>query len=98
MYRIDRNLIVNTIKEMIMETTRTLSSEVIKSLETAFGTEKNKIAKSVLSKIIENQKNDIVSQKSKELRRKQQKLSRTILSLQNKELVGIWDEKIWLIK
>ena len=34
----------------------------------------------------------------KELRRKQQKLSRTILSLQNKELVGIWDEKIWLIK
>ena len=34
----------------------------------------------------------------KDLRRKQQKLSRTILSLQNKELVGIWDEKIWLIK
>ncbi|MCK4551394.1 MAG: fumarate hydratase [Tenericutes bacterium] len=56
MYKIDRNLIVNTIKEMIMETTRTLGSEVIKSLESAFGNEKNNIAKNVLSKIIENQR------------------------------------------
>ncbi|MCK5731969.1 MAG: fumarate hydratase [Tenericutes bacterium] len=56
MYRIDRNLIVNTIKEMIMETTRTLGSEVVKSLKSAFSSEKNKIAKSVLSQIIENQR------------------------------------------
>lgn len=34
----------------------------------------------------------------KDLRRKQQKLSRTILSLQNKDIIGVWDDKVWVIR
>ena len=34
----------------------------------------------------------------KEDRRKKQKLDRALLGLQNKNVVGVWNEKIWLIK
>jgi len=56
MQKIDRLTLVNTIKDMIIETTKTLGRGVIKSLNDAYDNEDNLIAKSILNKIIENQK------------------------------------------
>ncbi len=55
MLRIDRTTVINTIKSMIIETTKTLDKSVEDRLEFAYDNEQNPLAKSVLSKIIENQ-------------------------------------------
>ncbi|XFA99566.1 fumarate hydratase [Candidatus Izemoplasma sp. B36] len=56
MHKIDRLTLVNTIKDMIIETTKKLGSSVVKSLNDAYDNEDNVIAKSILNKIIENQR------------------------------------------
>ena len=56
MHKIDRLTVVNTIKDMIIETTKTLSPSVVKSLNNAYDNEENILAKSILNKIIENQR------------------------------------------
>ncbi len=55
MVKIDRFTIIKTIKEMIIETTKTLDKSIVDKLEQSFQNESNELAKSVLSKIIENQ-------------------------------------------
>ena len=56
MHKIDRLTLVNTIKDMIIETTKILGASVVKSLTDAYDNEDNVIAKSILNKIIENQR------------------------------------------
>lgn len=55
MLKIDRITVVNTIKSMIIETTKTLDKSVVDKLVFAYDHEHNPLAKNVLSKIIENQ-------------------------------------------
>jgi len=55
MVRIDRSTVVDTIKSMVIETTKTLDKSVVDKLLFAFDKETNKLAKNVLGKIIENQ-------------------------------------------
>ncbi len=55
MLRIDRSTLVETIKSMVIETTKTLDKSVVDKLLFALDSETNSLAKNVLSKIIENQ-------------------------------------------
>ncbi|MBI9009841.1 MAG: fumarate hydratase [Tenericutes bacterium] len=56
MYKIERQLVIDTIKAMIIEATKTLDKTIVDKLEYAFDKEVNILGKSVLAKIIENQK------------------------------------------
>ncbi len=56
MYKIERHIVIDTIKEMIIEATMSLDITIVQKLENAFNTEVNKLGKSVLGKIIKNQK------------------------------------------
>ena len=54
MYRIERKLIVENVKRMLLESVKTLDKEIIDSFETAANKETNPLAKDILNKIIEN--------------------------------------------
>lgn len=54
MYRIERKLIVENVKRMLLESVKTLDKEIIDSFETAANKETNPLAKGILNKIIEN--------------------------------------------
>lgn len=56
MHKIPRNDVIDSVKNMIIESTKILDSELVKRFENAYEKEENSIAKSVLSKLIENQK------------------------------------------
>ena len=55
MYKIERKELVNTIKEMFIDSTYHLSSSMIDALKKAKNNESNQLGKNILSKIIENQ-------------------------------------------
>ncbi|XMB72711.1 fumarate hydratase [Mycoplasmatota bacterium WC30] len=55
MVKIDRFTIINAVKEMIIESTKTLDKTIVDKLELSFQNESNQLAKNVLGKIIENQ-------------------------------------------
>lgn len=54
MYRIERHTIIETIKEMVIESTKTLDQSIVDKLEQSFQEEKSTLAKNILSKIILN--------------------------------------------
>lgn len=54
MYKIEREVIVNEIKRMILDATVSLSPKFINLLNNAYETEDNLIARSVLNKILQN--------------------------------------------
>ncbi len=55
MHKIARELVVNHVKDMIIESTKTLDKSIVDSLFLAKDQEENPLAKSVLEKIIKNQ-------------------------------------------
>ncbi len=55
MHRIDRSFVVENVKEMIIESTKTLDKKIVKELLSAYNKEENILAKSILNKIVENQ-------------------------------------------
>jgi fumarate hydratase subunit alpha len=55
MHRIERDLVIDTVKSMIIEATKTLDTTVINALEKARSNETSKIGKSILDKILINQ-------------------------------------------
>lgn len=56
MYKIERQIVIDTIKDMIIEAAKSLDNTIVQKLENAFNTEVNSLGKSILGKIIENQK------------------------------------------
>jgi fumarate hydratase subunit alpha len=54
MYKIDRSTLVETIKNMLLETNVSLDKEVTESFEKALFKEENVLAKNILKKILEN--------------------------------------------
>lgn len=61
MYKIERQLLIETIKAMFMDSTYHLGDSMINSLKNAQENETNPLGKSILSKLIENQ--DIANEK-----------------------------------
>lgn len=55
MHKIERNLVVESVRNMILESTVVLDKSVVDSLNHAFDNEENVLAKSILEKIIRNQ-------------------------------------------
>jgi len=56
MLTVPKDEVVSSIKDMIIETTKTLDKSVVDALVFAYENEENKLAKNILDKIIENQK------------------------------------------
>lgn len=54
MYRIERHTIIETIKEMVIESTKSLDQSIVDKLEQSFQKETSPLAKNILSKIILN--------------------------------------------
>jgi fumarate hydratase subunit alpha len=54
MYKIDRKTIIESVKSMLLESTKSLDKEILDSFEKAKNNETNPLAKSILNQIIEN--------------------------------------------
>lgn len=55
MHTIERNLVIENVRNMILESTVVLDKSVVDKLNLAFSSEENVLAKSILDKIIKNQ-------------------------------------------